>query len=58
MWFTRMEKQYMGASLTFIKAFDKDGDSLIDHVVTEDEPWVKQVYCETKKQSVRHTSSS
>ena len=40
-------------------AYEKDGDSLLDRVVTGDETWVKHVTCETKKQSMEwgHTSS-
>ena len=42
----------MAASLTFLEACEKDGDSLLDRVVTGDETWVKHVTCGTKKQSV------
>ena len=42
------KKQRMAASLTFLEAYEKDGDSLLDRVVTEDETWVKHVTCETK----------
>jgi len=53
------KKQRMAASLTFLEAYEKDGDSLLDRVVTGDETWVKDVTCETKKQSMEwgHTSS-
>jgi len=49
----------MAASLTFLEAYEKDGDSFLDRVVTGDETWVKYVTCETKNQSMewRHTSS-
>ena len=49
----------MAASLTFLEAYEKDGDSLLDRVVTGDETWVKHVTCETKKQAMEwgHTSS-
>jgi len=42
------KKQCMAASLTFLEAYEKDGDSLLDRVVTGDETWVKHVTCETK----------
>ena len=53
------KKQRMAASLTFLEAYEKDGDSILDRVVTGDETWVKHVTCETKKQSMEwgHTSS-
>ena len=49
----------MAASLIFLEAYEKYGDSLLDRVVTEDETWVKYVTCETKKQPMDwgHTSS-
>jgi len=55
----RSQKQRMAASLTFLEAYENDGDSLLDRVVTGDETWVKHVTCETKKQSMGwgHTSS-
>jgi len=43
------KKQRMAASLTFLEAYEKNGDSLLNHVVTGDETWVKHVTCETKK---------
>ncbi|GBN27128.1 hypothetical protein AVEN_120324-1 [Araneus ventricosus] len=53
------KKQCMAASLEFLKAYHKDGDPLLDHVVTGDETWVKHVNCETKRQSMQwgHKSS-
>jgi len=53
------KKQRMPASLTFLEAYEKDGDSILDRVVTGDETWVKHVTCETKKLSMEwgHTSS-
>jgi len=55
----RPQKQRMTASLTFLEAYEKDGASLLDRVVTGDETWVKHVTCENKKQSMEwgHTSS-
>jgi len=49
----------MAASLTFLEAYEKDGDSILDRVVTGDETWVKHATCETKNQSMEwgHTSS-
>ena len=35
------KKPRMAASLTFLEAYEKDGDSLLDRVVTGDETWVK-----------------
>ncbi|GFW15930.1 uncharacterized protein TNCV_4432031 [Trichonephila clavipes] len=29
----------MGAALTFLEAYDRHGDSLLDRIVTGDEPW-------------------
>lgn len=51
--------QRMGAALTFLEAYDRHGDSLLDRMVTGDETWVKHVNCETKLQSMQwgHTSS-
>ena len=48
----------MAASLTFLEAYEKDGDLLLDRLVTGDETWVKHVTCETKKQSMEwgHTT--
>ena len=37
------KKQRMAALLTFLEAYEKDGDSLLDHVITGDETWVKHV---------------
>ena len=53
------KKQHVAALLTFLEDYQKDGDSLLDRVVTGDETWVKHVTCETKKQSMEwgHTSS-
>lgn len=49
----------MGAALTFLDAYDQDGESLLDRIVTGDETWVKHVNCETKLQSMEwgHTGS-
>lgn len=51
--------QRMGAALSFLEAYDRHGDSLLDCIVTGDETWVKHVNCETKLQSMQwgHTSS-
>lgn len=38
------KKKRIAALLTFLKAYDKDGDSFLD-CVTEDETWVKHVNC-------------
>jgi len=53
------KKQRITSSLTFLEAYEKNGDSLLDRVVTGDETWVKHVTCETKKHSMEwgHTSS-
>ena len=53
------KNQRMAAALHFLDAYDKDGDSLLDRIVTGDETWVKHVNCETKLQSMQwgHTSS-
>jgi len=44
------KKQCKSASLTFLEAYEKDVDSLLDRFVTGDESWVKHVTRETKKQ--------
>lgn len=51
--------QRMGAALTFLDAYNRRGDALLDCIVTGDETWVKHVNCETKLQSMEwgHTSS-
>lgn len=53
------KNQRMAASLTFLDSYEKDGDSLLDRIVTGDETWVKHVNCETKLQSMEwgHTTS-
>jgi len=53
------KKQPKAASLTFLEAYEKDGDSLLHPVVTGDETCVKHMTCETKKQYMvwGHTSS-
>ncbi|XP_035232632.1 protein GVQW3-like [Stegodyphus dumicola] len=38
--------QRMGAALTFLEAYGRHGDSLLDRIVTSDK-WVRQVNCET-----------
>ncbi|GFV70112.1 HTH_48 domain-containing protein [Trichonephila clavipes] len=45
--------QRMGAALTFQEAYDWQGDSLLDRIVTGDETWVRHVNCETKLQSMQ-----
>jgi len=42
-------KQRTPASLTFLEAYEKDGDSLLNRVVTGEENCVKHVTCETIK---------
>ena len=53
------KEQRMGAALTFLEAYHRHGDALLDRIVTGDETWVKHVNCETKLQSMEwgHTSS-
>lgn len=53
------KNQRMAAALNFLDVYHKDGDSLLDRIVTGDETWVKHVNCETKLQSMQwgHTSS-
>jgi len=43
------KKQRIAASLTFLEAYEKDGDSLLDRVVPGDETLVYHVTCETIK---------
>ncbi|XP_035211673.1 protein GVQW3-like [Stegodyphus dumicola] len=40
--------QRTGEALTFLEAYDRHGDSLLDQIVTGDETWVRHVNCETK----------
>ncbi|GFX59762.1 HTH_48 domain-containing protein [Trichonephila clavipes] len=51
--------QQMGAALTFLEAYDRHGDSLLDQIVIGGETWVEHVNCEIKLQSMQrgHTSS-
>lgn len=53
------KNQRMAASFTFLDSYEKDGDLLLDRIVTGDETWVKHVNCETKLQSMEwgHTNS-
>ena len=41
------KKQHMAAWLTFLEAYEKDGDLLLDCVITRDETSVKHETCET-----------
>ena len=53
------KKQHMAAWLTFLEAYERDGDSFLDRVITRDETSVKHETCETERQSMDwgHTSS-
>ena len=44
----RPQKLRVAKSLIFLEAYEKDGDSLLDRVITGDETWVKHETCETK----------
>lgn len=46
------KKQRLAAALTFLEDYDKNGNKLIDRIVTGDETWVKHVNSETKRQSM------
>ena len=54
----RPQKLRVAKSLIFLEAYEKDGDSLLDRVISRDENWVKHETCEIKKQSIDwgHTS--
>lgn len=53
------KKQRLAAALTFLEDYDKNGNKVIDRIVTGDETWVKHVNSETKRQSMEwgHTNS-
>ena len=47
------KNQRMATALSFLETYDKEGDSLLDQIVTEDETWARYINCETKK-SIRN----
>ena len=58
LWSEDHKKPRMATSLTFLEAYEKDGEPLLDRVITRDESWVKHETCEIKKLSMEwgHTS--
>jgi histone-lysine N-methyltransferase SETMAR len=42
----------MGAALTFLECYHRDGDKFLDHIVTGDETWVSHFTPESKHQSL------
>jgi histone-lysine N-methyltransferase SETMAR len=42
----------MGAALTVLERYHRDGDKFLDHIVTEDETWVSHFTPESKRQSL------
>jgi hypothetical protein len=46
------QKLTLGAVLTFLERYHRDGDKFLDHIVTEDETWVSHFTSESKRQSL------
>ena len=44
--------QRMGAALSFLERYQREGDAFLDRIVTGDETWVRYVNAETKLQSM------
>jgi 6-pyruvoyl-tetrahydropterin synthase len=44
------KKKRMGAALTFLERYHRDGDKFLDHIVTGDETWVSHFTPESKSQ--------
>jgi hypothetical protein len=42
----------MGAALTFLERYHRDGDKFLDYIVTGDETWVSHFTPESKRQSL------
>jgi hypothetical protein len=51
-WQTTTEKKRMGAALTFLERYHRDGDKFLDHIVTGDGTWVSDFTPEGKRQSL------
>jgi histone-lysine N-methyltransferase SETMAR len=56
-WVPRMladdhRKESMGAALTFLERYHRDGDKFLDHIVTGDGTWVSHFTPESKRQSL------
>jgi hypothetical protein len=51
--------QRMASSLTFLERYHKDGDQILNCIVTRDETWLSFVNVESKEQSKQwmHTHS-
>jgi hypothetical protein len=45
-------KKRMGATLTFLERYHRDGDKFLDHIVAGDETWVFHFTPESKSQSL------
>jgi hypothetical protein len=45
------KKKRMGATLTFLECYNRDGDKFLDHIVTGDETWVSHFTPESKHQA-------
>jgi hypothetical protein len=45
-------KKRMGAALTILERYHRDGDKFLDHIVTGDETWVSHFTPESKRQSL------
>jgi hypothetical protein len=48
----KCRKKHMGAALTFLERYHRDGDKFLDHIVTGDEAWVSHFTRESKRQSL------
>lgn len=53
------KQKRMGAALTFLIRYDKDGEQFLNHIVTGDETWISHITPESKRQSMEwHHSRS
>ena len=46
------KKQRVACALTFLMRYHKEGDGMLSHIVTGDEPWVSHITPESKHQSL------
>jgi hypothetical protein len=53
------KKQRVACALTFLMRYHKEGNGMLSHTVTGDEPWVSPITPESKQQSLhwKHTGS-
>jgi len=53
------KKLCVACAWTFLMCYHKEGDSMLNHIVTGDETWVSHITPESKQQSLhwKHTGS-